>query len=216
MGNRIPGVVGHNPPPPEVTSSGIGAPVVGILAPGPIGTSAGTGGGTTPPAALVLAGWPRTLTWADFSEVESRPSGSDENAQIHSEITQPENVAVQHEHGQYRVSSLTVNLSVDPGDSWVVRAQKTPELLSHEQGHYDLTGLMGRDMGNEIMAARGRTVHALQLQVTGIITRYRRRAADLNSRYDTETDHGRTRDAQQRWDEHIRGSIRNGTRFSAP
>ncbi len=206
--------MGVDPPPPGVKIGGIGPSLSGFTSPGVIGTN--TGGGTAPPAVLGLTGWPRTLTWADFSEIESRPAGSDENAQIHSEITQPDNVAVQNQGGHYRVTSLTVNLSVDPSDSWVVRSQKSPELLSHEQGHYDLTGLMGREMGNEILAARAPTVRALQDLVKGIIARYRQRAKHLNEQYDTATDHGRNREAQRQWDERIRNSSQRGTTFSAP
>jgi len=90
---------------------------------------------------------PRTLSWGDFPEVESRPEGEDENAQIHCEIRQPDRVSIMRQRGQVRISGLTVDISVMSSDSWVVRTQKTPELLSHEQGHFDLTGLMGRGNG---------------------------------------------------------------------
>jgi predicted secreted Zn-dependent protease len=125
-------------------------------------------------------------------------------------------VSVSRESGQRRVSSLTVTISVVRADNWVVSSAKTPELLSHEQGHYDITGLMGRDMGNEILAARAGSLEDLQQQINSIIERYRQRARELNARYDTETGGGRNRDAQRRWDERIRSSIDNGTPFSAP
>jgi predicted secreted Zn-dependent protease len=125
-------------------------------------------------------------------------------------------VGVTREGGQRRVSSLTVTIAVNRGANWVVRSAKTPELLNHEQGHFDITGLMGRDMGNEILAARAGTLEDLQQQITAIIERYRQRGRDLNARYDTETGGGRNRDAQRRWDERIRSSIDGGTAFSAP
>jgi hypothetical protein len=186
-----------------------------LSAHGPAGVHTGVHGGGAQAAARVT-GWPRNLTWSDFPEVSSAADGSDENAQIHAEITQPTNVGVVHEHGQVRISSLTVNLSVDRGDSWVVRSAKADDLLSHEQGHYDITGMMGRDMGGEIMAARASSAGELQTAVTAIIQRYRSLATSLNGRYDTETNHGRNRDAQARWDARIRGSIQSGARFSAP
>jgi hypothetical protein len=181
---------------------------------GSVGLDTGGGG----PASLVVSGWPRALTWDDFSDLESRPADAEgnENAQIHCEINQPERVSVSREGGQRRVSSLTVTIGIVRADNWVVRSAKTPELLSHEQGHYDITGLMGRDMGNEILAARAGSLEDLQQQVTDIIERYRQRARDLNSRYDTETGGGRNRDAQRRWDERIRSCMSNGTPFSAP
>jgi hypothetical protein len=214
MGDRTPGVLGAEPLPTGGTADhdGFVPPDVGLGDPRPIGLDSGAGTA----ASLNQTGWPRTLTWSDFPEVSSRPSAADEDAQIHCEVSQPERVSVTREGGQFRVTALTVNITILREDSWVVTSQKTASLLSHEQGHYDITGLMGRDMGNEILAARARTVDGLQEQVTRIIERYRQRSQELNDLYDTQTNHSRNRDAQARWDERIRASMTNGTRFSAP
>lgn len=216
MGDRIPGVLGFQPQLPGLARpADIVPPNAGFEESGPVGLDTGGGGG---PASLVLNGWPRALTWDDFPEVETRPADAEgtENAEIHCEINQPERVSVTREGGQRRVSSLTVTIAIARASNWVVRSAKTPELLSHEQGHYDLTGLMGRDMGHEILAARAGTLEDLQQRITAIIERYRQRGRDLNARYDTETGGGRNRDAQRRWDERIRSSIDSGTAFSAP
>ena len=215
MSHRTPGVMGFDPLPAGFGGPGGFVPPDGSFGEsGPVGLDTGGGG----PASLVVSGWPRSLTWDDFRELGSRPADAegDENAQIHSDVNQPERVRVSREGGQQRVSALTVTLSIIRADTWVVRSAKTPELLSHEQGHYDITGLTGRDMGNEILAARAGTLEDLQRQITGIIERTRQRARDLNARYDTETGGGRNRDAQRQWDERIRSSISNGTPFSAP
>ena len=215
MGNRTPGVMGFDPLPAGFGGHGDFVPPDGSFGDtGPVGLDTGGGG----PASLVVSGWPRALTWDDFQELGARPAdaGGNENAQIHSDVNQPERVRVSSEGGQRRVSSLTVTISIIRADSWVVRSAKTAELLSHEQGHYDITGLSGRDMGNEILAARAGTLEDLQRQVTDIIERSRQQAQELNARYDTETGGGRNRDAQRRWDERIRSCIANGTPFSAP
>jgi hypothetical protein len=215
MGIRPQGTIGFDPPPPDVFGVGVAPSLSSLSAHGPDGGRTGLHGGG-PQAAAHVTGWPRNLTWADFPEVASAPDASDENAQIHAEITQPTNVGVVHEHGQVRISSLTVNLSVDRGDSWVVRSAKADDLLSHEQGHFDITGMMGRDMGAEIMAARASSTGDLQTAVTAIIQRYRTLAKTLNDRYDTETNHGRNREAQARWDARIRSSMQSGARFTTP
>jgi hypothetical protein len=215
MSDRLSGVFGFEPLLPDASSpDDFVPPGTGFSESGPVGLDSGGGG----PASLVLSGWPRALTWDDFRELESRPSDAegDENAQIHSDVNQPERVRVAREGGQQRVSALTVTISIIRADTWVVRSAKAAALLSHEQGHYDITGLTGRDMGNEILAARAGTLEDLQRQVTDIIERARQRAQDLNARYDTETGGGANRDAQRRWDERIRSSISSGTAFSAP
>ncbi len=215
MSDRLPGVFGFGQVQPDASMpDDLVPPSTGFSESGPVGLDTGGGG----PASLVVNGWPRALTWDDFRDLDARPADAegDENAQIHSEINQPERVGVSREGGQRRVSSLTVTIGIVRTDTWVVRSTKTPELLSHEQGHYDLTGLMGRDMGSEILAARAGTLEDLQRLITSIIERYRQRARDFTRQYDTETNHGRNRDAQRRWDERIRSCISNGTPFSAP
>jgi len=212
MGDRFSGIIGIEPPPPEGGSDGIVLPGVGGDIPGPVGLDAGTGTGGGP-ASLRLSGWPRDLTWDDFPEVSSDPDGIGEYAQISCEVTQPDQLSVQRQHGQLLVVGLSVNISIVRDQCWAVRGHKTPELLSHEQGHYNITGLTGRDMGNEIMAARAGTTDQLQTRITQIIQRTRERATALNERYDSETNHGINREAQQTWDDRISRSMRSGERF---
>jgi hypothetical protein len=215
MANRIPGVIGTEQlPPAGHLRHHVVPPDAGFGEAGPTGANSGT----TSPASLTVSNWPRTLTWEDFRNVAARPADAegDENAQIHAEARQPERIAVVNEGGIRRVTSLTVNIQTVRADTWVVTSAKTAELLSHEQSHYDIQGLMGRDMGNEILAARAPSAEALQEQVTAIIERYRERGRQLTRDYDNETDHGRNRDAQHRWDQAIRTAMDNGTPFSAP
>ena len=99
------------------------------------------GGDTGSSATVTLTGWPRSITWDEFTEVDSAPSGASEAAQIDSQAIQPERVELTRENGRLRVSAYTVNVRVFTDNSWVVRSQKSPTLLAHEQGHYDITGL---------------------------------------------------------------------------
>ncbi len=52
--------------------------------------------------------------------------------------------------------------------------------------------------------------------MTQIITKYDQRAKDLSAQYDTETNHGRNREAQKKWDDAIRRGMQSGARFTAP
>jgi hypothetical protein len=215
MGNRIPGVVGIDPLVDTKDAGGPGeSPGSGWTDPGPLGMDAGSGSSTS--ATVQMSGWPKSISWADFTELGARPPGENEDAQIHSEVDQPSQVSVTREGGVFRVSSLTVEIRVVAEDNWVVTSQKSNDLLSHEQGHYDLTGLLGRDMGNEIVAARGRSTDDLQAKVTRIIQTYRQRAKAWTERYDTETDHSRNRAAQKRWDDQMHSAMQSGARFSPP
>ena len=214
MGNVIPGVVGRDGfPLPDDSRDPGESPTASWTDQGPIGLDAG---GDAAKASLKITGWPRNITWDEFKELSARPSGENEDAQIHSEVDQPSEVAVVRESGIYRVTSLTVTIRTVTEDDWVVTSQKSAELLSHEQGHYDITGLMGRDMGKEIVAARASSKDDLQTKVTQIIEKYAQRAKDLSAQYDDETNHGRNRDAQKKWNDRIHSAMQSGARFTAP
>jgi Bacterial protein of unknown function (DUF922) len=215
MGDRTPGVVGLDPFAEDAGARVPGkTPSAGWTDSGPIGLDAGSG--TTAPVSLQISGWPRSISWDEFKELPARPPDETEDAQIHSEVDQPSRVGVVREHGVFRVTSLTVTLRTVSEDNWVVTAQKSDDLLSHEQGHYDITGLTGRDMGNEIVAVRAHSRADLQTKVTQIIEKYRRLAKALSGRYDTETDHSRNGQAQERWDDAIHAAMKSGDPFSGP
>ena len=215
MGNIIPGVIGRDGfQLPDDSRDPGESPGSSWTDQGPVGLD--TGGGGSGKANLKITGWPRSITWGEFKELPARPSGENEDAQIHSEVDQPSEVAVVREGGELRVSALTVTIRTVTEDDWVVTSQKSAELLSHEQGHYDITGLMGRDMGNEIVAARASSRDDLQTKVTQIIQKYAQRAKDLSAQYDEETKNGRNREAQKKWDDKIRSAMQSGARFTAP
>jgi hypothetical protein len=215
MGTRIPGATGldaSSPPSPQREPGG--SPAAGFADSGPIGLDAGSGAPAS--GTLTLVGWPRNLSWDEFRELASRPADEHEDAQIHSEVEPPSQVGVTSERGVLRVTSLRIQLRTVREDNWVVKDRKSAELLSHEQGHYDLTGLLGRDSGNEILAARASTRDELQAKVRDIIEKYREQAKTWTERYDSETDHSRNRDAQKRWDDQFRSATTSGRPFSPP
>jgi hypothetical protein len=215
MSDRIPGTVGQEPLGQTDERNGPGqSPGAGFTDLGPVGLDSGSGGST--PGTLTMSGWPRNVSWDEFTELPTRPTGETENAQIHSEVDPPANVAITREGGLLRVTSLDVQVRMVSEDCWVVTGQKTADLLNHEQGHFDITGLLGRDGGNEILAARGKDRNDLQTKVTGIINKYRQRAKNWTESYDTETDHGRKPEPQKRWDDRIRNATQSGKSFSPP
>jgi hypothetical protein len=174
---------------------------------------AGTCPSAPPAEGVVICGWPRAIDWSEFRELDSRPADVDEDAEIHSEGGGDNNMTVGRSGGQFRVASMLVNMTVE-SDSWVVRSRKSDHLLNHEQGHFDITGLLWRDMANDILRIRARTTRDLQREISRVMERYRPVFERMTDRYDTETNHSLNRDAQQRWDERIRNAIDRGTRFA--
>ncbi len=176
----------------------------------------GTNTSQSAPGGGVISGWPRAIAWSEFREISKRPDGVLEDAQIHSEVSSPSRLSVTRENGQFRLPNYPAKLDVVPDDTWVVTGTKSDALLAHEQVHFDITGLSGRDMVREMLALRAPTTDELQRAVTRITERYQQLASELTKKYDDETNHGRNADQQKRWAAHIKDCVDNDKRLSAP
>lgn len=176
------------------------------------------GGGSSSTGSVKLVGWPRAIAWSEFTEVDERPEGADEAAQIHSEIIQPENVSVTREGGRVRVNAYTAKLVILKDDSWVVKDQKSETLRIHEQGHYDITGLIGRDMVKDIGDIRAPSTDDLQREVRDLIANATKEGERITKLYDGKqqggTDHGRRAAEQDAWNAHLKSCKDNGTRLT--
>lgn len=144
-----------------------------------------------------VIGWPRNLQWSEFREIQKRPDGVSEDAQIHSEVSSPSRLSVSRENGQSRLPNYPAKLEVVVDDTWVVTGTKSGDLLAHEQVHFDITDLSGRAMVREILVLRARTTAELQREVTRITRRYQQLANDITEKYDRETNHSRNPDQQK-------------------
>jgi hypothetical protein len=88
--------------------------------------------------------------------------------------------------------------------SWGRPADMTPEVLVHEQGHFDLcevyTRMLRRDMNNAVASIN---VSNLEATLNNIYDRIQKEYAVEQERYEHETEHGLVADAQQNWVNHI-------------
>ena len=180
-------------------------PIGGFGTPGPLGLNEG---GATGPQ---LTGWPRKISWNEFKDVDTRPAGESEDAQIDTQTAQPERVGIAREQGQFRLGNFTVKLSVIRGNSWVVASQKSATLLAHEQGHFDITGLVARDLVKALGALRVSTTDELQREVSRLFETYDAWAKSLSKQYDDETNNSRNAKIQAEWEARIRTCIQQGT-----
>lgn len=167
-------------------------------------------------AAPRIGNWPRALSWKDFREVSSRPTGNNEDAQIHTEIELSPKVSIKKIDGRLLLGSFSISLRIINDDTWVVTSAKSDSLLAHEKGHYDITGLMARDMATDLAAIRATSPGELQREVNRIQAHYGQHAQTLSDQYDEEkeTNHGLNSGKQAEWENRIREAIRNGTRLA--
>ena len=200
---------------PDLETASPMAPITTVGDSGPVGMK---GGGGTCGGAPRLRGWPRAISWRrDFpNEREERPSDEDEDAQIHPEAILDDDVSVCRTDGRFRLGTFGVRLMIVAEDTWVVRSAKTDALLAHEQGHFDIGGLDARQVMQDLSALRTDTTEELQRLVSERIERSRTDAQAVSDRYDEETDHGRSADAQRRWETAIREAIEGGHALRPP
>ncbi len=184
-------------------------PGSGHASPGPVGAEA------TSRAKPHLSGWPRKLKWADYRTFKAPPSDEKLDAYTEGELQTAEGSDVVNEHGLYRMGGYAVQVRFLRENSWVVDGRQTPELLAHEQGHFDIIGLSGRDMVNDLSALKVESVENLQREVKRIIDHYQAFKGELSLVYDQQTDHSHNRETQKRWEARIQEWI-HGARLSIP
>ena len=177
-----------------------------------------------------MSGFPRSLTWGNFRQVQSSPSPP-HAAQVGAGFSMG-GWSVHLVHGEYRVRGARVAVAAQANDSWATAAARSDAgLLRHEQGHYDITGLIARDLIGKVLdlsfhqsliavcIGSGDTAHERLRYVTRLfqadVTRFGQEARDLLARlntnpstqadglYDNQTNHGLNTTGQRMWNDRL-------------
>src|SRR5262245_5962059 len=93
---------------------------------------------------------PSRLSWSHFRTVSSLPD-ADEEAQVNPEMQPIQNVHPQKVGQRFRLPSMTLSVKINSQNTLVLKtANKTKELLQHEQGHLDLLVLVTRALARDL------------------------------------------------------------------
>jgi hypothetical protein len=158
-----------------------------------------------------LANLMKTLSWNDFPHQrrpEPGPGDTAHGAQIAVDIS-PSGFGIEHAAGGIRIrDSIRVSIEFRRHMSWVAewvfnRPQTYQDsLLAHEQGHYNLVALLGRDFFLALMRLKANTyanAGAAQSDLTATSNATAAKAQALQDRYDTDTTNGTNAQQQARW-----------------
>jgi hypothetical protein len=168
----------------------------------------------------------KTLSWGQFQRRSVTPAPGQRthvaltSVFINPRLPQPTIVPVPGSRPTvYQLSdNVVVTIEFDPGGSWVsdwVFTQSLAfqnQLLNHEQGHYNLTALVGRDLFVDLMLLKQSTfrtstegINAIRPIIAPLQTQphISQRISDLYDS-DNETQNGYDQAAQTRWDGYIR------------
>lgn len=190
----------------------------------------------------VLTGFPYQLKWTNFRGEKTSPNPPHE-AQSASYYQTHWTGAVSLTKGVYRISGFSIEVLVNGTLSWAVPSARTkPDLLQHEQGHYDITGLVARDMAMNMLdltfdeavvsalADVGKTAATRKLYVNGRLKAafdeqlaradalLAKLQTDPQTRlpgiYDQQTNHSNNRQAQALWDDRFARLKRSSESFA--
>lgn len=144
----------------------------------------------------------RLLKWSDFK----KRTGPEE---LYKAFTYS---GIQFEvKGQGELVSIRVTPYFDPQKSWVHTAHLDSSLLTHEQGHFDLTALTAAQMNTELQPYRSTQSEFVKNNYMDTVQLlYDRLFDELDKRqqlYDRETVHGTSKGEQLRWNAWIENEM---------
>ena len=105
------------------------------------------------PERMSVTGSNRRLSWADYSKVNEslKPPYS---ANTHAELT-PDCRYSYSPDGSWKIVHTSVAVTIDKARSWIVKGHESKDLLIHEQGHYDIMAIGGRDLERRLVPLKG-------------------------------------------------------------
>ncbi len=161
---------------------------------------------------MAIQGFTYTLSWAnDFTEVDNAPEGfSDRSARTKANVTVDPKLIVKRDAGKTEYyldpATLSVIVKTDKPNSWVVKDLKSDKLLKHEQLHYNIAALAGRDLERKLLALRNTDGKQLLKDKEDLGKAVQGEIDKINKEYDEGlqgTDHGKKDAEQTKWEVHI-------------
>ena len=144
----------------------------------------------------------RDLTWDDFK--------GKANKEVHYHAMtyttwnyDYKNVTFRNDTAKF---DFNVSLSFDHERSWVRKGKENPELLVHEQMHFEIAKLSVLELQQRVASewfTRANLRSKLLLLKTEVMNKY----SKMQVQYDTETNHSANTTEQQRWNELITAEV---------
>jgi len=102
-----------------------------------------------------------------------------------------------------KLTKVTVYASFNKEKSWMKK--KIPEVLTHEQVHFDITEVFARKFYHDVMKKNS----ADKKELNTLFQQANKECGEMQEKYDDETDHGTIEDAQAKWIEKVTAMLRD-------
>lgn len=161
---------------------------------------------------MAMQGFKYTLSWStDFTEVDNAPEGfSDRSARTKATVTLDPKLTARRDtkdSDYYFVpDTVIVMIKAAQTESWVVKDLKSDKLLKHEQLHYNISALGGRDLERKLLALRDKSGQELMKKKEELGKEIQTLIDKTNKDYDgglQGTNHGKKDAEQSKWEIHI-------------
>lgn len=150
---------------------------------------------------MAINNFDHLVDWPEFRTVSSRPAGVNEDAEI--KANSAVSYRTRKRGNAVSILDAAVNIVTVTAESWVVSDKKTPILLKHEQGHYDITALGTREFYSQLLILTADSTNALSVKITALKEQFQQKIDACNIRYDTQTNHGLITSLQDTWNQKI-------------
>lgn len=154
--------------------------------------------------------WDETklLTWADFL------GSPDTDTHFHAST----NSGISYSWSLNRANGKNefvyeVKSNFYPNLSWVKGGKDNPNLLAHEQLHFDISELHARKFRKAIKEYR--INENIKQDLRDIYYQIESQRQEMQRRYDAESNHSMKEDVQHTWQEFVRLELRKYSRFAA-
>jgi Bacterial protein of unknown function (DUF922) len=96
-----------------------------------------------------------------------------------------------------KISRVVVSASFIPEKSWMKK--RLPEVLAHEQLHFDITEIFARKFYQEVIKVKS----ANKNELSALFKKVNSECDKFQEQYDGETDHGTKEEIQAKWKEKV-------------
>jgi len=161
------------------------------------------------PPELRLFGWPRRVDWQEFQTRRTHPWGKARTLASIRSTLEVRGLEIARVDGEtWGVQRADVSVGVERGHSWVKEGERSEYVRAHEQGHFDITGLIAREWLDHVQQVRAASQADAQAQVEQSFAALAEKLALLQRLYDHDTSGGE--EPQRAWLARIERAIARG------
>ncbi|CAN5625384.1 hypothetical protein BH20ACI4_BH20ACI4_10100 [soil metagenome] len=163
---------------------------------------------------MSLHGFQHTLSWSNDFTTKTEPPPDQDDLVAFTVATAGTFGGMQaiydsaSELYSFKPSKVKVKIKMIKSESWVLKDSKTEKLKKHEQLHYNISALGGRDLERGLKKLTAGTPEELVWERDNLNSQIQSLINDINKEYDNTilwgTNHGRIDLHQEIWELHIK------------